>query len=381
MRSPRTRNIVASVLGVLAVLLLVVGTVAVWARATATSSDRVAELAADAYDQPDVQAALSEYLTDLLFSAVDVDAALNAVLPDQLQRVEPMLAAGARSAVDRGVSALLAQPAVQDLFEQLVERAHGAAMRLLQGDGLVDGISVTDGEVTLNLLPLIGRAEGILQSLGLFQDLQLPELTAGGDPTQQIAELEEALGRDLPDDFGQLVVYQSDSIARAQVSLEQAQRAVVFAKRATWLVIALTVVLLGAAVLVAADRWRAAFMLGLGVIVAMVITRGAVERVVAGAPDVADKPGGRAAIEAIVGGAATGLMRLTALLVLLGLVVVLVAMAIRRWRRADVLLAIAVVVGVLVVGLLGLSIWSLLAGLALAVAVLLVTPRVIRPAP
>ena len=188
-------------------------------------------------------------------------------------------------------------------------------------------------------------------------------------------------GRDLPDDFGQLVVYQSDRIAQAQASLEQAQRAVVFAKRATWVVIALTVVLLVAALLVAADRWRAAFMLGLGVIVAMVITRGAVERVVAAAPDLAEKPAGRAAIDSIVGGAASGLMRLTAVLVLLGVVVVVVAMAVRRWRFADILLAIAVVVGVLVVALLGLSIWSLLGGLVLAVAVVLVTPRVIRPAP
>ena len=76
MRSPRTRNIIASVLGVLAVLLLVVGTVAVWARVTVTSSERVADLAVDAFDEAEVQAALSDYLTNLVFSAVDVDAAL-----------------------------------------------------------------------------------------------------------------------------------------------------------------------------------------------------------------------------------------------------------------------------------------------------------------
>jgi hypothetical protein len=122
-------------------------------------------------------------------------------------------------------------------------------------------------------------------------------------------------------------------------------------------------------------------MLGLGVIVAMIITRGAVERVVAAAPNLAERPGGRAAIQSIVGGASSSLMRLSALLILLAIVVVLVAMAVRRWRFADVLLTVAVVVGALVVGLLGLSIWSLLAGIVLAVAVALVTPRVLhRPA-
>ena len=381
MRSPRTRNIIASVLGVLAVLLLVVGTVAVWARVTVTSSERVADLAVDAFDEAEVQAALSDYITNLVFSAVDVDAAVSAVLPDQLQSLEPLLAGGARTAVDRGVAVLLAQRETETVFRRLAERAHRAAMRLLQGDGLLDGISVNDGAVTLNLLPLVGRAATRLQDLGLFQDLQIPELTADGDPAEQIAELEEATGRDLPDDFGQLVVYQSDNIANAEASLQSAQQAAVFAKRAMWLVIVLSVVLLVAAVLVAANRWRAVFVLGLGVIAAIVVMRGAVERVVAAAPDLAQKPGGQAAIRAMVGGAATSLMRLAAIILLLALVAVLVAMAIRRWRRDDIILAVGVVVGALVVILLGLSIWSLLGGLVLAVAVVLGTPRVLGPAP
>ena len=53
-------------------------------------------------------------------------------------------------------------------------------------------------------------------------------------PTAQIAELEQATGRDLPDDFGQLVVYQSDQLADRQASLESAQQAVALAKRAVW---------------------------------------------------------------------------------------------------------------------------------------------------
>ena len=380
MRSPRTRNIIASVLGVLAVLLLVVGTVAIWARVTVTSSERVADLAVDAFDEAEVQAALSDYITNLVFTAVDVDAALTAVLPDQLQSLEPLLAGGARTAVDRGVAVLLAQRETETVFRRLAERAHRAAMRLLQGDGLLDGISVNDGAVTLNLLPLVGRGATRLQDLGLFKDLQIPELTADGDPAEQIAELEKATGRDLPDDFGQLVVYQSDNIANAQATLRSAQDAAAFAKRAMWLVIVLSVVLLVAAVLVAANRWRAVFVLGLGVIAAIVVMRGAVERVVAAAPDIAQKPGGQAAIRAMVGGAATSLMRLAAFVLLLALVAVLVAMAIRRWRREDIILAVGVVVGALVVILLGLSIWTLLVGLVLAVAVVLVTPRLLRPA-
>ena len=79
-----------------------------------------------------------------------------------------MLAAGARSAVDRGLTRVLANPEVQDVLTTVVERSHRRAMRLLQGDGLMDGVDVTDGVVTLNTLPLIGRGVEQLQELGLL---------------------------------------------------------------------------------------------------------------------------------------------------------------------------------------------------------------------
>ncbi len=250
-------------------------------------------------------------------------------------------------------------------------------MRLLQGDGLADGISVSDGAVTINLLPLVGRGLTRLQDLGLLQDVQVPELSADGDPATQVAELETALDRDLPDDFGQLVVYQSDRLANAQASVERAQQTVAIVRRALWLILALAVVLIAAAVLVAADRWRATMILGLAVIAAMVLTRSAVERVVEEAPDLAQRPAGRAAIASIVGGASESLLRLAAVVLILGAVAAIVAMAFRRWRREDLVLAAAVIVGVLVVGVLGLTIWSLVLGIALAVLVPIITWRVI----
>ena len=64
-----------------------------------------------------------------------------------------------------------------------------------------------------------------------------------------------------------------------------------FAKRAVWALVALTIVIGAASVLVARNRWRAALWLGLGGVVGMVITRMAVRRVVDEAPNVADKAG------------------------------------------------------------------------------------------
>ena len=95
-----------------------------------------------------------------------------------------------------------------------------------------------------------------MQGLGLLDQLEVPELTRAGDPSEQIAELESATGRDLPDDFGQLSVFESDKLAEAQASVQNAQRAVALVKRATWLLAVLAVVFLVATVLLARNRWR-----------------------------------------------------------------------------------------------------------------------------
>ena len=377
----RGRGIVAGVLGALAIIVLMVTTVAVWARATAFNSERFASIVGDALAEPEVQSALADYLTEQVFTAVDVDTVLNDILPSALSRLEPVIAAGARTAVDRGVTQLLANPEVQNVLEQIVERAHARAMQLLEGDGLVDGVTVVDGEVTVNLLPLIGRGISRLQDLGLLSNVDVPELSASGDPDQQIAELSAATGRDLPADFGQLVVYQSDRLADAQASLESAQRVFVLAKRAVWVLVGLTIVLIVATVVVARRRWRATLLLGVGGAAAMVLTRAAVRRVADEAPELAARPGGRAAIDAIVSGASTSLLRLAGLILIVAIAATVLGLLRRHWWRPDLILVVAVALGAAVVVVLDISIVSLLLGIAVAIIVPFVARRFLPAAP
>jgi hypothetical protein len=360
---------VAGIVGVLAVLLLLVSAIAVWARVTLFDSDKIAALAGDALAEPEVDAALADRVTQELFTAVDVDALLSEVLPSSLDRLAPTIAGGLQAAVDRGLTEAFGNPEVQELITNLVRRAHAAAMRLLEGDGLVDGITVVDGAVTLNLLPLIDRGLTRLQSFGLLSDVQLPELSADGNPTEQIAELEAALNRDLPDDFGQLVVYESDRLSDAQASVENAQRTLVLVKRALWVLLIATAALIALTIIIARNRWRAALLLGLGTVAAIVIARTGVRRVRDDAPDLIERPGGKAALAAMLDGAASGLLRVFGLVLLVAAVVALIAFFRRDRQRSDLLLIAAVVAGVVVVGLLGLSIWSLLLGIVVGVAV------------
>ena len=116
---------IAAVLGVLAILVLSISAVGVWAKRTVLDGEKVADIVGDAVAEPEVGAALAEYLTAQVFTSVDVDVLVRDLLPDQLQRFEPVIAAGARTAVERGLTRVLANPDVQ----ALVERACRAGAR------------------------------------------------------------------------------------------------------------------------------------------------------------------------------------------------------------------------------------------------------------
>ena len=75
---------------------------------------------------------------------------------------------------------------------------------------------------------------------------------------EQISQLEDGLGRDLPDDFGQIVVYRSDSLAAKGETLQRAQQLVVVLQRGFVLILIVTAVAIAGTVLVARHRLRAA---------------------------------------------------------------------------------------------------------------------------
>jgi hypothetical protein len=321
----RLRSVAAGFVGVIAIVGVMASTFAVWAQAVLFDSDQVAELVEDALAQPEVNAALAREITDLVFTAADVQARLESAFPPALQPLAPVLTGGSRVFVQDRIERRLETEETRQAIAGLVRRSHGAAMRVLDGDGMLDGVRIVDGEVSVNLLPLVGRGLAIVQEFGLLGNLDVPDLTRDGVPEQQIAALEAAFDRDLPPDFGQLVVYRSDALAEASASLATAQSAMVMAKRAIWATLVMTVVFLVAAVVLANDRRRAALTLALAGVAAALVLRAMTLYVVGQAPTVAVDPAARALIRSTVEGLASGLFRLLAAIIVVGLVITVVA--------------------------------------------------------
>ncbi len=321
----KVRSIGAALVGAVAVVALSVSVLGLWTADVLFDSEEVGEAVERTLAEPAVTDALAARITTAVFEAADVEARVTELSPDGFDRLVPALVGGVRNRVESRVAQLLATEQTRDVVVTLVEGSHRRVVRLLTGDGLVDGVTVQDGEVQLNLLPLVGLGLREVQELGFLDDLELPELTVDGDPQAQIAELEVAFGRELRDDFGQLTVYRSESLAEAGATVETAQRAVAFAKRALIAVIALTVVAFVGSVMLAQRRRRAVLILALASVGVMFVARALVRKVVEEAPVIALDPGARTAISTMLESLTSDLLVLVTLTLVFGAAVALVA--------------------------------------------------------
>lgn len=314
------RRVASGVLGVLAIVGLVVGSVGVWAHATIFDQDEVVVAANRTFADVEVRAGLADFITAEVLSLVDVDPLVESVVPDRLAPLGPMITRGLKAKLNSQVESLLATDRAERLMDQAVRQAHSRAMRVLAGQDLVAGVSARDSQVSLNLLPLITRAAVEVQSLGVLERLNVPEFDREGDPQAQVAEFSRFLGRRLPSDFGQLVVYRGSLIDSAQTTISLAQRIVIAARRGTALAVALTLVAGVGSVLLARSKRRAMLYLSLTAGVVLVILRSAIPIVIDQVSDLVTNP---AATKAVV----TALQSLTeSLTEMLGVMILVAAL-------------------------------------------------------
>jgi hypothetical protein len=196
---------------------------------------------------------------------------------------------------------------------------------VLDGDGVADGVRIDGDEVQVNLLPLVGLGLRDVQSLGYLDGLEIPSLSADGDPVEQIAALERLAGRDLPVDFGQLTIYRDEAVAKASETVQTAQRLLRLAKRALALVLVVTLASYTATVLLARRRARTVLVLSLGSVAALLIARALARAVLDQAPVVALNPAARVAITATLSSLASGLFTILTLAIVTGVAVAAVA--------------------------------------------------------
>ena len=326
-RSPGriARSILAVLFGVIGVVGVLASVIGVWAHRTVFDSEKVAEAVDEALLNPEVNNALATYLTEQVMDAVPLQDLVTERIPDELEAFVPALVGGVQGIVHESFTRVLEDGRAREALVAVVERAHEAVMRVLEGDGLTGSLRVEGEDVKVNLLPLLGRGLERIQDRGILTSVDLPELAPEGDPDEQIAQLEDALDRDLPEDFGQLVVYSSESVADSQAAVARAQDAFALFRRSVIVLIVLTLVSLGVSAALATNRRRAAITLLLSTMAALAVGRVLVRTVVEKAPELAAKPGGRAALQEMVTSLTEGLIRLVSIGLLVAAILALIA--------------------------------------------------------
>lgn len=155
--------VVASVLGFISVFAL-------WAHRQALETETWTETSSELLEDPYVQDALAAFLVDALFSSVDVEAQLEAVLPEQAQVLAGPAAGGLRSLADRVAREALQRPRVQLLWEDANRLAHEALLVILAGGGEV--VSTEEGVVELDAATLV---EQVGAQVGVDVSGKVPE--------------------------------------------------------------------------------------------------------------------------------------------------------------------------------------------------------------
>jgi hypothetical protein len=266
----RMRRIFTPILVALSIVVFTVTVPAAWGARTVLNTDRYVATVAPLADDPAVQASIASRLTDQVFSALDVEGTLSDALAGLGERAT-VLAAPLTTAI-RGFVRDQALKVVQsDAFRTFWVEAnrfvHAQVLAILEGES--DTVSVVEGKVLLNLLPLVNLALGSIQAVAsdlVGRDVTLPQITQGEVPSAAIAKLEQSLGIDLPDDYGQIAVYDSQDLEALQQTLYTFERLLVF-------LLILIPLLVAASLLVSTRRRRTLIQLATGAAVGLVVVR------------------------------------------------------------------------------------------------------------
>jgi hypothetical protein len=235
------------------VLLSIVG---LWAHQVMLNTDRFVATLQPILADPAVVAALSEEVSQDVVTALDVQGRAAAALPERASFLAAPLSAAAESMVRRQVERIAASGALRPVLVQAITFAHMHLVDLLRGGS--GALTVSNGDVTLDLTQLVTVALRQVRSTGLVpDDVALPNADPSQTPDVTRRRLAAALGRPLPDDFGQVVLLQSEQLAQVQRAVQAFDTTVIALP-----IIAL--LLAGAALLLSPNRWLTAIGLSAG---------------------------------------------------------------------------------------------------------------------
>jgi hypothetical protein len=228
----RGRSIFSWIVLVLAAILLLLASFAVWVDRVALNTDGFVETSSELIEDDAIRQAVATRAVDELFASVDVNAEIKAQLPADYKNLSGPAAAAMREASYTLVARALEQARLQRLWATTLEESHRTLVEVLEGEG--ETVATEGGVVTLDLERIVLEAA---DRVGIRDRVE----------------------EQLPEDVGRIEILRSDQ-------LDTAQDAFQILNALAWLLPLLAVVAFVLAVWLAGDRRRAIRRIGVAVL-------------------------------------------------------------------------------------------------------------------
>jgi hypothetical protein len=303
----RLRKVFAVVFVVIAVLTASAITPGLWARRTVYETKRYIAVVGPLASDPAIQEALARQLTQAVFTAVDIQAKVQAAIAQRAPKLE-FIAGSITTSLQGFVQDQVQKLFASDQFQQFWINANTLLQQQVVAvlDGKSQTLQVQGNQVVFNYLPLLNDAlqqlSGTLSAM-LNRTITLPTITPDTVPSQAVASLETALGVSLPATFGSVTLFQGDE-------LTSVQNAVSIFNKTLILAIVLFILSVALALILSTNRRRTLLQILTALIVVVVLER---RFAIAQASNVVSmvKPENQAAVQAIIGAFLSSLLLAT----------------------------------------------------------------------
>lgn len=181
----RVRTFFATLLIILSCVLALLSVVSVWAANTVTDTDRFVSTLGPLAKNPDVQAGVSNRITNLVLDQVDVNsvvdqlsqAAANSSLPPAtatlLTKANGPISSGLKSVVGTVVDRVVSSDQFATVWNTALRATHTAFVRALTGKG-GGAVKLTNGEVQIDVGPAVARVKDQLVDQGFPAASRIP---------------------------------------------------------------------------------------------------------------------------------------------------------------------------------------------------------------
>ncbi len=172
-KNARGRGIAAWVVLVIAALLFPLALTAFWAQKTVVDTARYVATVAPLAEDPTIQKAVADKISDVLITQIDAGNRLTTVLPDQLAPLAPMLAGGVNNFVTQQVDKFVTGPRFAQLWEDINRRAQQALIGSLSGNP-TGSVAIQGDQIVLDTGDLIEEVKKQLVDRGLSWAANIP---------------------------------------------------------------------------------------------------------------------------------------------------------------------------------------------------------------